>query len=608
MPGAEARASSGNDFGSLIAPDGTATINAHPDAPPIPMTLILRAVSLNDQPITQPITASFGPKGGSIGRADTNTLPLPDPERRISRRQAEIVATGHGFVIKNVGTANPIIVRNQSLALGESAPLRHDDQVRIGGYLLEVAQSSDDGDDRTSFDAPRLPADPFGQIAVAAPSPGPAAASSRSAPAFPPSSPFADLGGPLSTGNPFAELLGDPARGQLRTPSGPRAASPTPARLPDDFDPFAPSATPAAPPARAPTSGTAGAFDDLIPSVAPGSIDSLFGLERTGAQDPLAAFLAGAPAARSPSGGSGNPALSTDPLDLFGGAGSSKAPMPSAPTLPDETPELRAAFTPPRPQLAPMPVEKLTPRKPMPASAPAEPAANRARMPPAAAVASPPPPADESTVPPATGWTPDALSVWHALCEGAGVRLDPPPNTGPAFMRVVGMMLRSSVEGTVQLMAMRQATRQELQAQVTVIRPKNNNPLKFAPDGQSAMEQVLQPAVRGFLPGPAAMTDAMHDLLGHAIGTMAGTRAALEGVLKRFSPQELEAKLTDNSMLDSVLPMNRKAKLWELYLQHYESIRDEAQEDFHTLFGRAFLAAYEQQLERLRREKPAAPK
>jgi FHA domain-containing protein len=120
------------------------------------------------------------------------------------------------------------------------------------------------------------------------------------------------------------------------------------------------------------------------------------------------------------------------------------------------------------------------------------------------------------------------------------------------------------------------------------------------------MEQMLQPAVRGFLPGPAAMTDAMHDLLGHAIGTMAGTRAALEGVLKRFGPQELEAKLASHSVLDSVLPMNRKAKLWELYLQHYGSIRDEAQEDFHTLFGRAFLAAYEQQLERLRREKASA--
>ncbi len=43
-------------------------------------------------------------------------------------------------------------------------------------------------------------------------------------------------------------------------------------------------------------------------------------------------------------------------------------------------------------------------------------------------------------------------------------------------------------------MTMRQATRQELQAQVTVIRPHNNNPLKFAPDGQSALEQVLAAA------------------------------------------------------------------------------------------------------------------
>jgi len=33
-----------------------------------------------------------------------------------------------------------------------------------------------------------------------------------------------------------------------------------------------------------------------------------------------------------------------------------------------------------------------------------------------------------------------------------------------------------------------------------------------------------------------------------------------------------------------------------------EAIRAEAQEDFHTLFGKAFLAAYEQQVERLRRE------
>ena len=54
-------------------------------------------------------------------------------------------------------------------------------------------------------------------------------------------------------------------------------------------------------------------------------------------------------------------------------------------------------------------------------------------------------------------------------------------------------------------------------------------------------------------------------------------------------------------MLDSVLPHNRKARLWELYLRHFEALREEAREDFHSLFGKAFLEAYEDQLQRLGR-------
>jgi FHA domain-containing protein len=94
----------------------------------------------------------------------------------------------------------------------------------------------------------------------------------------------------------------------------------------------------------------------------------------------------------------------------------------------------------------------------------------------------------------------------------------------------------------------------------------------------------------------------MHDLVGHAIGSVAGLRAAVEGMLDRFAPEALEAKLSAGSLMDSLLPMNRRARLWDLYLQHHHAIREEAQEDFHTLFGKAFVAAYEQQIERLRRE------
>lgn len=495
------------------------------------MTLTLRAVSLNDQPLTQPITAHFDVHGGTIGRADHNTLALPDPERHISREQAEIIAGMSGFVIRNVGSSNPIIVRDQPLAHGESAPLLHNDHVRIGRYLLEVI---DDGAARPELDdSTRIPA----------------------------------------------------ANDSLPGASTPAWPSSAPARLPDDFDPFASLAPRTPVPAPAPAA-RAGTFDDLIPQPSAGSLDELFGLQGKSGSDPLAAFLSDVKPASSASDAAGLP--STDPLVLFG------APAPSAPppeVSPDRTPELRAAFTPPRamPAMARVLAQQ---QQPQPAPAPAP--------------AVVPQPVAAAPITPAQPWNGDAAALWAAFCEGVGVQVDGTGGAHPETLRMAGSLLRAAIEGTLQLMSVRAATRHELHAQVTVIQARNNNPLKFSPDAQSALEQLLQPPMRGFLPGPAAVTEAMDDLVGHAIGTMAGTRSALEGVLARFAPRDLEAKLAARSVVDSVLPMARKARLWELYLQHHEAIREEAQEDFHALFGKAFLAAYEQQLDQLRRERPRA--
>ena len=46
-------------------------------------------------------------------------------------------------------------------------------------------------------------------------------------------------------------------------------------------------------------------------------------------------------------------------------------------------------------------------------------------------------------------------------------------------------------------------------------------------------------------------------------------------------------------MLDSIRPIYRRARLWELYVKHYRSLREEAQEDFQRLSGEAFREAYE---------------
>ena len=48
--------------------------------------------------------------------------------------------------------------------------------------------------------------------------------------------------------------------------------------------------------------------------------------------------------------------------------------------------------------------------------------------------------------------------------------------------------------------------------------------------------------------------------------------------------------------------MNRKAKLWNLFEDLYGDISKEAEEDFHALFGKEFVRAYEAQIEKLERE------
>jgi len=81
---------------------------------------------------------------------------------------------------------------------------------------------------------------------------------------------------------------------------------------------------------------------------------------------------------------------------------------------------------------------------------------------------------------------------------------------------------------------------------------------------------------------------------------IAGMRAALEGVLERFDPLVLEGRLSKGSMLQSLLPGSRKARMWEVFTEHYAQISNDASDDFHTLFGKAFLKAYEEHIDQLR--------
>jgi type VI secretion system FHA domain protein len=181
-----------------------------------------------------------------------------------------------------------------------------------------------------------------------------------------------------------------------------------------------------------------------------------------------------------------------------------------------------------------------------------------------------------------------------------GLRI--PPGDAPAFMLELGRMFRIAVEGIHGLLLLRAEIKKELRAEDrTMIASRENNPLKHTETIEEALQYLLafgasNPA---FLPPERAIEDAFKDIRAHEMAVMAGMRAGLSGVLKRFDPKSLEPRIKKTGALDSVLPTLYKAKLWDCYIEFYKDIEGEAEDHFDILFGREFVRAYMEQTKQL---------
>jgi len=322
------------------------------------------------------------------------------------------------------------------------------------------------------------------------------------------------------------------------------------------------------------------------------SIDELFNLPGARGQDiggldrPLDDLL--------PAGSRGT----ADPFELLGGP---PKPIPP-PTIPDQGPEIFTPYAPPaaRPDPALEPWVEM-PRVPQPESRSPQPEP-RASQPSASPVL--PAPAERVEPTPRQG-SPIGTSeevLLRAFLKGVGISDARIRRLTPESMEAIGKLLREAVHGTLDLLRARGLVKSEMRADVTRILSVDNNPLKFSPTVEAALAQLLATPLPGFMPPMRAMKDAYDDLRAHQFGFMAGMRAALDEVLGRFAPQELAKRLTNPSMLDSLLPTNRKAKLWDLFVERYRDVASEAREDFNAAFGKAFLRAYEAQVKNLRAE------
>lgn len=556
--------------------------------------ITLEVIDVGGMPPLNPMSAQIDERGGTLGRSPDCTLVLVDEKRAVSRIHGQISYRNGQFLIEDLGT-NPLKVNGVPVGKGNNTPLADGDRIVIGPYSLAV---------RSSVASPRVPT-PSTPARKPLPS-GVAPSSAASVPSGP-GNPFDDIFG-LSSGaadptpglgvsNPFDDLGFGPApepkpvsnvQPTLKpiTTADPFGAA---AGLPADFDPMARFEEPP-PPAGAGLPDDA--FGSLIgaPTAAPGegSLDALFGLSSGGSSDPFA----GSPLDKPPPSHAGG--TDSGLTQFLGGI---KPPV-AAPVA-DKVPEINSAFTPPRAVPTPAPpalpdLDDLLAPAPMAPAAPSPtPSPRVARAAPVAAPAAPRPrsPGEDA----ASG---ALLEAFMAGLRAPDLVID---ELTPELMHKIGALMHEATAGTIALLNARGTVKREMRADVTMIASGRNNPLKFSPDARLALRYLFGPPMPGFMDAGEAMQDAYADLRAHEFGFMAGLRAALTGVLKRFEPEQLESRIPEKGGLNALLPANRKAKLWDLFSELYRHLTIEAEEDFHALFGREFLRAYEEHVAAIER-------
>ncbi|MBM2770861.1 type VI secretion system-associated FHA domain protein TagH [Burkholderia anthina] len=220
------------------------------------------------------------------------------------------------------------------------------------------------------------------------------------------------------------------------------------------------------------------------------------------------------------------------------------------------------------------------------------------RVQPAAAHAEPQP-ADEPAPQAPRIPTPDELL--NAFFEGAGLDTAAESHQWSAEqLYIAGQLLALFANGTVELLSSRSILKREVKAHMTMLLDRENNPLKLLPDGGAVLRQMFGLPLPGFMSPQSAVSDAFQDLHAHQIGMVAGMRAALMDLLTRFSPQRLRERDDAMRWYEKRVPALYKARMWDRYAATHRDTVFAIEDDFASVFGKAFLAAYDAEVESYR--------
>lgn len=225
----------------------------------------------------------------------------------------------------------------------------------------------------------------------------------------------------------------------------------------------------------------------------------------------------------------------------------------------------------PIPQQAPVPQQYAPAAAPapigQPAPAPAPPhSLAPAPRPDAAQIVRPDPVVPAAPIQPQAQNTGDFV---RAFCEAAGIAPDAYADVdGVALARELGASVRHMTTELMTLLQVRDAAKQFTRGgERTMRRNSDNNPLKFLPNADQAIEAMYLKHRAGFLKGPDGIAEALRDVRVHQTAVFAAIQPALAQLLGDLSPEEIEqAAGAGGGMLGS----GKRTKAWETFVERWD--------------------------------------
>lgn len=181
---------------------------------------------------------------------------------------------------------------------------------------------------------------------------------------------------------------------------------------------------------------------------------------------------------------------------------------------------------------------------------------------------------------------PGATQLLNVFLQGVGLSGQDIQGLQPIeTMQKIGQMFRAMVKGTVAVLRNRAELKSYFHANMTLIKPTTNNPLKAVIPTEEVLRQLLG-VETGQLDSVEAIEQGFNDIIDHQLAMQAGIQASLNQLLETFNPESIEKQFINS------LVLQKKAKCWHRYKANYQEAATEAMDKF---YGDAFIEAYEKQ-------------